>query len=156
MLPLGFLVLVAGCVTSPQVFNVERSREYAQSKTVTWDRLIRWFATNNIQVKTIEKDSGIIYAEREVTDASSSWWDRGRVANLADCGKDFWAVPQGQTIQMNVYVKDMGARSAATVNVTFREFYYPYSSGVGFGSPPQTCNSTGAIENRILDELSKG
>lgn len=142
---------LAACTTPAQVFEVRNSREYQASKDQVWERLIRHFATNNIQIKTLEKASGVVYAEREFEGASTAWWDRGRIGDLADCGKDFVSVPLAHSLQLNVFVADLpNNRASATVTVTFREIY---DQKVGFGGAPKTCNSTGKLETKILDAL---
>lgn len=147
-------IVIAGCATAPQTFDVKNKREYQASKDVVWERLIRYFATNNIQVKTLEKASGVVYAERELTAASTWYTDRGKVGDMADCGKTPFSVPLVQTIQLNVYVREESAgKSSATVTVTFREFYNQQAS-LGATSPV-TCNSTGVLETKILDVLAQ-
>ena len=141
-----------GCSTPAQLFEVNNTRSFAAPKEVVWDRLIRYFATNNIQIKTLEKASGVIYAEREMSGAATSWWERGKVGDMADCGKDFGSIPESQTIQLNVYVRELGpAQSQATVTVTFKELY---NQRVGFGGAPKACNSTGVLETKVLDTLA--
>lgn len=147
---------LSACATAPQTFQFERTREYAAAKPVVWDRLIRYFATTNTQIKTIEAASGVVYAERMITnDVPVVWSDRGKIGDLADCGKDFMAVPAAQTIAFNVYVRELAAaRSAATVTVTFRETYQDMGSWGG-APPPRECNSTGSLEQRILAALER-
>lgn len=147
---------LGGCATAPQTFQFDRSREYAVPRSVVWDRLIRYFATTNTQIKTLEAASGVVYAERLITnDVPVAWSARGQVGDLADCGKDFMAVPASQVIQFNVYVREQApSKSSATVTVTFVETYQELG-GWGGPPPPRTCNSTGALERRILDALER-
>lgn len=160
IIALTMTMFLVGCATAPQVFEVKNSRTYAVSKEVIWDRLIRYFATSNIQVKTVERDSGIIYAEKEINgNVPVEWSVRGRVGDgLADCGKDIMATPAAQSIQFNVYVRDLGAAaSSATVTASFRESYQGMNTLYGYYSPPapRACNSTGVLEGLILDQLDR-
>jgi hypothetical protein len=152
----AFAVVLAGCVTPAQTFTFERSREYSASKDVVWERLMRYFATNSIQIKTLEKASGVVYAERQFSgNAPVEWSERGRIGDLADCGKDFMAIPEMHAMTLNVFVRDLpGGRSSATVNVLFHETYAD-ASGWGDRPAPRQCNSTGEMERRVLDELNK-
>ena len=145
-------VALSGCVTEAQVFEVKNTREFAASKDVIWSRLIKHFATNNIQIKTLEKASGVVYAEREFEGADVAWWNRGKIGDLADCGKEFGAVPAAHSLQLNVFVAERDAgKTAATVTVTYKEIL---DQRAGFGGPPRSCNSTGKLEAKILDALA--
>lgn len=153
------IVMLCGCVTAPQMFQVNNVRQYPVSKDVLWDRVIRYFATSNIQVKTVAKDSGVIYAERLITGSVPTEWSaRGRIGDLADCGKDFMAIPAAQAMQFNVYVRELGAGlSSATVTVTYVESYQGMNTMYGYYEPPPAvnCNSTGVLEGKVLDFISR-
>ncbi|MBL8510370.1 MAG: hypothetical protein JNM52_01885, partial [Betaproteobacteria bacterium] len=66
---------LVGCASPPAVYNVEKTRPLTAPYDVAWDKLVAFFATNNLQIKNIAKDSGVIYAEMLRVD--------GR---FADCG----------------------------------------------------------------------
>jgi len=63
MIKLILVLAVAGCGTAPKVHNFERFRSLQVSKDEAWLGVIDFFTSNSLQIKTIEKDSGIIYAE---------------------------------------------------------------------------------------------
>lgn len=144
---------LSACVTPAKEYQVRNERQFDASKEVIWNRLIRHFATNNIQIKTLEKASGVIYAERDVGGAATAWWERGQIGDLADCGKDFMRIPLAHSILLNVLVAETSSKkTTATVTVTFKEIY---DQRAGLGGPPATCNSTGRLEETILSSLAK-
>lgn len=141
---------LTGCAIPPQNYMVNRVATVPVPKEVVWDRLVRFFALNSIQVKTIDKASGVIFAERQLA-AAATGVDRGLIGNYADCGAGFLDIPFMNMIQLNVYVREVGAGSEATVTTTFRQVFKP-------GSPNQSteCNSTGILESEILAALRAG
>jgi hypothetical protein len=130
---------VAGCVSAPQTYEFEKTRVYQKPYDQAWTDLIEFFSGSNIQIKTIEKDSGIIYAESTSFDPS-----------FADCG----SAPGDQVVannaQFNVFVRRLDEQlTQVTVNSDFRQV-----RGGGFGfyysSYVVTCNSTGRLEQAVL------
>lgn len=150
-------MILAGCVTDPTVYAVERSRQYPDDKSVIWGRMLRYLETNRIAVMAIEKESGVITAHREFHGAETSWGDRGHLSNVADCGKDFMAIPEGHTLKISALVIDDGARrSTASVIVTILENHIDASGWGANPPPPRECNSTGVLERDILNSLAEG
>ena len=149
---LAVAMALSGCVTSPGQYAVERTRAYNEPKSVIWSRLTRYLTDNEMRITTIEKASGTISAEREFYGAETSWWDRGTLADVADCGKDFWLVPAGHTLQINSLVQGDAISSQLTVTVVVRENHLDMA-GYGSVPPPTHCSSTGALERDILDDV---
>lgn len=120
MIPFRLFVMILAisalpsCSTPAEVFKINSTREYNVSKDVLWERVIRQFATTNTQVKTIEKVSGIIFAERAMTSAEpTNWAQRGKIGEFADCGKEFMLVPYRQAVEFNIFVREMGPRASS-------------------------------------------
>jgi len=131
---------LAGCATPPNVHRIENSRSYSKSKDAVWSNLIEFFSENNIQIKTLEKDSGVVYADvMGVTPGLS-----------VDCGgPGIWAVIS-TSATVNVFVrKASGGEVAATVNIVGTQEHQ-----LGARYRTVRCVSTGHIERRILDALS--
>lgn len=133
----ALLSVLSSCATPPKVSQFEKSRTYALSKDVVWERLLGFFTANSIQIKTIEKDSGVIYAERAMADGS-----------MVDCGQPGLAIEVGRPGSLNVFVRSVGSSTEVTVNTQFtslRQF-----DAQTFTTP---CHSTGALEKQILDSI---
>lgn len=134
MAALAALFAVTSCATPPKETAINNSRTYSISKDEAWERLLTFFTGNNIQIKTIEKDSGVIYAERAIVDTS-----------MADCGQRPFAQELGRTATMNVFVRAVSAGTQVTVNTSF-------SVNRRFDNQTWTdqCSSTGSLETQVL------
>ena len=62
-----FSVLLSGCATVPATYDFDSKKIYNNHKDFVWEGVMNFFAKNNIQIRTIEKASGLIYAETEYT-----------------------------------------------------------------------------------------
>lgn len=131
-------VLVASCGTPPKSYTFDRSNTYPISKDEAWERLLGYFTSNNIQIKTIEKDSGVIYAERALVDAS-----------IADCGQGGLAVDVARAGGLNVFVRSVSPRETqVSVNSDYK--ITRMFDGQVMVTP---CNSTGLLEGQILRSI---
>jgi hypothetical protein len=132
---------LSACVTAPAIIPIENSRAVPLSKDAVWSNLVEYFASGNIAIKTIEKDSGIIYAER--------MFARGtELSSFADCGAAAMASPVGGAADLNVFVRE----TAAGVNVTVNARYRQSRASMWDGSVSSTeCASLGTLERTILN-----
>lgn len=74
---------LASCATAPEVYDFPKSRVVPEGKDAVWERVVEFFAANNLSIKTIEKDSGIVAAERMITSPRGiAPWLHGRAAVL--------------------------------------------------------------------------
>ncbi len=137
-------LFLASCYTPPQRYDVDNHREYNLGKDKVWERVVQFFAEKNIPIQTIEKDSGIIYAE-------PAFFGR----KIASCGNfgSYEAEDEAEGIvMMNVFVRPLGARkTAVTVNVSFRDIVY--HDHFIYGRKRINCESKGIVEKHILDYI---
>ncbi len=56
-------ILLIGCSTAMQTYQFEKSRTYSASPDQVWEGVMQYFTANNIQIKTLERESGVVYAE---------------------------------------------------------------------------------------------
>lgn len=135
---LAAIMALSACGTPPKTYNFDRSNTYPVSKDEAWERLLTYFTSNNIQIKTIEKDSGVIYAERALVDAST-----------ADCGQGGLAVDVSRTGGLNVFVRSIGPKQTqVSVNSDYK--ITRMFDGQVMVTP---CNSTGLLEGQILRSI---
>jgi hypothetical protein len=135
----GLIALtMAGCVTPPTKSSFTNSRTIQKPFDSVWEDLVGFFASRNIPLKNIAKDSGVIYAETLSIDSS-----------FADCGKYPLMAPQQSVMAVNVFVQRKGDTQIVSVNTSARETLIgPYNS-------VQTvqCFSTGVLERAVLDSI---
>src|SRR3972149_2690182 len=129
------IVMLASCATAPATYNYEKSKSYSRTYDQIWEDVIGFFASRNIQIKTIEKDSGVIYAETNRFDEK-----------LADCGHPGIASVVTRTVSLNVFVMRSERDPKVNVNTKFIETRQ-------FDRSIWTveCNSKGVIEQAILE-----
>jgi predicted DNA-binding transcriptional regulator YafY len=130
-------LLLAGCATAPAHYTFNNSQTYLRSYDEIWEDLVRFFATSNIQIKNIAKDSGVIYAE------TSRYED-----DFADCGSPGLSKVMGRALNLNVFVSRSSNAPKVHVNTKFLETRQ-------FDRSVWTveCNSRGIIERAILNSL---
>lgn len=57
---------LAACGTAAQKTEFNNSAVVNHKKDAVWERLLEYFTRNNIQIKTIEKASGVLCGAREL------------------------------------------------------------------------------------------
>lgn len=145
---LGILALACtvlmGC-TAMQTYEFDNSRNYEASESEVWDALMDYFTRNNIQIKTVERDSGIVYAERV-------YGTEEELNLVADCGQNLFEASQLPSASFNVFVvdRDDHTSTAVTVNTQFTDTYKDLWAG---GMGQKRCNSKGVLEASILSQV---
>lgn len=133
------LLLISACATAPSTYGIDNSRVYNKPYDEVWSDVMGFFTTSNIQIKTVEKESGIVYAE------SMRFTDQ-----QADCGTPGINKVVGRQMSLNIFVKENSDnQTAATVNTNFIETRR-------FADQPAfavECNSKGTVEAAILSSL---
>lgn len=122
----------------------DTTRAYQASRDDVWDRAVEWFAAQNIPIKAIEKESGIISGEASYL--------RTNQGQYAVCETPMLYRTNGATVRLNILVRGDNNQAMVQVNTTIvGEAIYTISN------PPQRqtvpCQSTGRLENDILNYL---
>lgn len=130
-------LLLGGCATVPQQYNIVNSRSVPKPYDVAWERLVGYFASRNISLKTIAKDSGVIYAEVG-----------GFTPNLADCGEIALGRKGVNQVAVNVFVARQDGDVKVTVNAKFAQQWLDIN---GRQIAVWQCGSRGILEREILD-----
>lgn len=148
VLAVMFSLGVAGCATAPVEHEVQNSQTLDESKDVVWERAVAFFAANNLSIKTIEKASGIIAVDRQVSGAG------GSLAPYADCGTAPLMRTLSQTVDLNLFVRPLGEqKTSVVVNTRFTETRILGENMMTLRTI--TCVSTGKIEGDILAALQR-
>jgi len=136
----GYLIVVlTSCATAPASYTFSNSQSYSRPYDQLWEDLVGFFAKNNIQIKNIAKDSGVIYAE------SATFSD-----NSADCGDPGLWSRSSRLFNLNVFVSRSGSEPTVHVNTKFFETRR-------FENKMETveCNSRGAVERAVLASIPR-
>jgi hypothetical protein len=151
LLVLAVALLVAACQTQ-KVYQIERSRTYAQDKQAVWDRLLAFLERNHIAVTSADPASGRIAGERR--DFEDQGWadcERRRVYEGSGGGSRMsWALRVDRDLALQVDVAENAGATQVSVDASFAE---EQISGASFEHFMQPCRSTGTLERALLDAL---
>lgn len=140
--------------TSPVV-----QRDINANYDAVWTAVVDKFASDLIAIKTIEKDSGIIAAEKPIA-VPAEWTqyvDLGTL-NGVRIGTTDDARFLGATMTYNVFVRRMDpSRQQVTVNAGWRGgvLYYDGWKGIWQQVGNVAAVSTGAFERGFLDDIQR-
>jgi hypothetical protein len=141
-------LLLTGCATAPGTYNVQKTRVYSEGKDVIWERVVDTFASQNLSIKTIEKASGLIAADRALASPTGM---NGRILTWADCGNGGLAIPVSQLADLNVFVRPVQGGTSVTVNTRFQETRKLFDT-----FQTVSCASTGELEQTLLSNFGNG
>jgi len=140
------VLFLAACASAPQVvvepFDTTATLE--SSFDDTWAKAVRFLSTNQIGIKTIEKDSGLIVLEN--TSMSPQLISEYCVVNIP-----FMSALDSGKASGNLTVVSEGGFTTASVNLSFSattKFCYE-----GCNYTTNRCTSKGRFETQLLDAL---
>lgn len=134
------LAMLSACATKPVPQSVLNWRLVLKPYDKTWDGLVAYFATRNLQLKTIAKDSGVIYAEVG-----------GFTQDLAYCGDIALGRRGNNAVTVNVFVQRGDNEQRVTVNTKFLQQWLDINGRL---IATWECASNGDLERSILDAAS--
>lgn len=146
--------LLAGCagpsLKTPSAYSTPPPTTYDASFDQVWESAVDWFAVNNIPIKNIEKDSGIIGSEYSLG-SDYSQIDCGRM----DTGNMFLLNDQKFVANINVLVRESDDGVLVKPNVFGHGTFQLFDAWNG---RPKTieanrCVSTGNLERSLHSYL---
>jgi hypothetical protein len=143
---LGLLAL-AGCSRAyvapvlPSAYTEQIEAPYE----AVWRALVRALARENVQIRAIARDSGVIASEAVPT----------VIGLYADCGRFGSEAVEGDAqVAYTIFVQSLSdARTSVQVNTRMRSENYAKGSGSPKPRPPLPCASTGRWEANLLDTV---
>jgi uncharacterized lipoprotein len=110
-----------------------------------WRALVRTLAQENVQIRAIARDSGVIASEAVPT----------TIGLYANCGRFGDSQVEGDAqVAYTIFVHAIGpTRTAVQVNTRMRTETYARGGGKPKPRPPLACASTGRWEANLLDTL---
>lgn len=157
---LAFVVVLfaTGCAVDPKTFDVQSTREIPAAHDKAWSAALKYLAQNQFQIRTVERASGVILADKLISDTiEGGWFSKGPIGDFADCGKEFMATPGTHSVQLNVLIEPKGAATASVVvTAKYTETYKGMNTLYGYYEPqqPKSCNSTGKLEALVFEAIS--
>lgn len=153
---LFFILFFSGCVAykPPVKYTVEKEITIEKDYETVWNQAIEWFAINGTPIKNMDKTSGFISTEYNLSVSQTS--------KYMDCGETASSVfiihrlenPSGN---FNLLIKKVDdSKTKVSVNVFFSANSNVYDN---YGRLQQSvkidCNSKGQLEKSVLEFLSK-
>lgn len=141
------MILLVSCATAPKKADFINNQTYNLSYDKVWESVVSFFATNGLDLKTIDKNSGLLVAEK-------SWQDN----SYSDCGSAGMIgvrVP-GSLSKFNVLIEKISPKSTkVTVNQFAKSLTKVTSVNPYFGSSDVVgdCFSTGKLEKMIFESI---
>jgi hypothetical protein len=154
-IPLGIMtILLVACASTPPVkHSFESSKVYHADYDKVWESIIEAFARNNIPIKTLDKNSGLVVSEDQYIPFTTRYGTKIVDAEYCDCGGGGSLRSYSDLSgKFNVFVKKLnGSDTAVQVNAFFKARVNNDLSGVPIGW--QNCASTGAFEAKLFSVL---
>jgi hypothetical protein len=155
------LTFVAGCApvyTAPVVYPIEKERTIKKPFDAVWQSAVEWFATHNTPIKNIDKASGLLSTEYDLSMAEA--------ANQIDCGggdstfngKVELEKPIGNFNLLIKKLDDLSTKVSVNVFFTCTVNKYRYENLLStdyvlVSSEKVNCVSKGTLERAILDHM---
>jgi hypothetical protein len=110
-----------------------------------WRALVRALAQENVQIRAIARDSGVIASEAVPT----------TIGLYADCGRFGDSLVEGDAqVAYTIFVQAVSeSQTAVQVNTRMRAETYAQGNGKPKARPPLACASTGRWEANLLDTV---
>jgi len=137
-------ILFNSCVTNytpPVSKNIEKKKEFNKSFDIIWEKIIKWLNENAIPIKNIDKNSGFISSEYDLTVFS----------DYMDCGDGGIQTDKKGTI--NIVVSKNNDKIIVTI-ITFFSCYLQYIELDKSKNDRVECISNGNIEKEIFDYIN--
>lgn len=115
------------------------------SYDAVWEALVRALARENVQIRAIARDSGVIASEAVPT----------TIGLYADCGRFGDALVEGEAqVAFTIFVERVSpTETAVRVNTRMRTANYARGSGTPKPQAPLECATTGRWEANLLDTV---
>lgn len=140
-------MLVAGC-TRPYISPLApppHRAELGAAYDATWGALVRALAKENVPLRAIARDSGVIASDDFVAP----------IGVYADCGRIGDDLLEGEAlVAFTLFTEPNGARTKIQINSKMRtHMHRKGSSGKLRPEPVYQCASTGRFEANLLDAV---
>ncbi len=138
-------LLMVGCAayTPPQKHDFDKTKSFNKDYDAVWNKIIGFFASKNIPIKTVDKNSGFITTEYDLL--TNPFW-------YMDCGEGGSKTQARATI--NLTATKEGDKTTVTVN-TFFSCHLKYMGATTGADNRIDCVSNGRFEKELFDFIEK-
>ncbi|MCI0448218.1 MAG: hypothetical protein L0Y79_00330 [Chlorobi bacterium] len=154
-----FLFLISlfiGCSSyqPPKDYKVEKETTLSKSYDVVWQNVVDYFATHNTPIKTMDKGTGLIATDYNLTVTEAlKYMDCGEAGNTLGAHQRI----EGQSGNFNILLKKLDENTTkVTANVFFNSILTTYGDkGEILKSEKINCNSKGVLEKELISNISR-
>lgn len=143
--------------TPPKTYTVVNEMNINKSYDIIWEKLISWFTSHNTPIKNIDKESGLLTTEYNLSVSDAK--------KYVDCGDVGTTLGSNRILEklngnFNVTVKKItDDKTQVIINVFFNATLNTYETFSGNNnlekSEVVTCTGKGKLEKEIFDYISK-
>jgi len=160
-------LFIYGCASTSPKYQKAKEEKIIKEKTiyksydVVWQNVVDWFAYHNSPIKTLDKSSGLIASEYNLTvEEANRHLNCGKtIKGQVDMyGQEFSKLKfENQKGNFNVLIKKLGEDSTRVIINFFSqsELNQYKNTGQKVNSQKVTCYSKGTFENEIFNAISK-
>ena len=155
ILSCSFIILIScSSYEPPRDYTVQKEATINKSYDITWQNVVDYFATHNTPIKTMDKNTGLIATDYNLTVSEAlKYMDCGTAGNSIGAHQRI----ESQSGNFNILLKKIDDNSTKiTVNVFFNSMLNTLNdNGITVNSEKINCNSKGVLEKELIDNLSK-
>ena len=146
------VVSLSSCMSFPEQQDIQRNFEFSEPSDIVWEGIMHYLASNEIPIQTLEKDRGIVHAEK--TDQLSRKDDK-----FAECPHKLIDLvgTRDRLMKVNIFVSTLKPdTTTVTIDLKFSKVYF--STGVlrkRGTTKILDCVSTGIGEQAIYESILK-
>lgn len=159
---------ILGCSGSPPVYNPPKERTINKDQIIyksydeVWQLIVSWFATHNSPIKVIDKSSGLIATEYNLSvDLGDKYLDCGnaKIGSTDYQGNEITSIQvENHKGNFNVLLKKIDNNSTSvSINFFATAKINQYSNKTGRleMSEDVNCYTKGVLETEIFDALAR-
>jgi hypothetical protein len=152
------LIPLISCVTfhPPENHNIIKSKTFNKDYDFIWGRIIDWFGENNIPIKNMDKNSGFISTERQLS-IDDIYCDCGIIERAAVTEIVSKVYKKGITANFNIISRKISdSLTKVDINIFFHctQELYTYTGSLAERREID-CTSLGLIEKTIFQYLEQ-
>jgi hypothetical protein len=154
-------LLLLGCSTYKvaKETKIDNEKTFEMSYESIWPKIISYVSSNGMNVKTIDKASGLITFEKAYAPASLKYLDCGSMVSpnsKTESGLDTDKI-SGGTVSMNFFVEKISEKSTRVrINIFGKIIFAGVATLYGYiPGREERCYSTGVFEKEVFEVIGK-
>ena len=145
------ILLLTSCTTvHPIAHEFDAEKSFEVPEPIVWKAIMDFFTRNQLQIKTLERASGVVYAEHKyigTQDAHLLEW-------AADCGTYPLMQPGAGNLSLNMFLSENLDKVNVRVNANYSKRWILSNPMLGiYSAEILPCTSRGTLEDSIFQYI---